>query len=94
MLRIASCQLLLWRDLGKCIFPSSSVQNLPAMQKTWVQSLSWEDPLQEDMATHSSALAWRIPGTEEPGGLQFMGSQRVGDDCAANFHFHRHHKST
>ena len=46
-------------------------------QETWVQSLGLEDPLQEEMATHSSTLAWRIPWTEEPGGLQFMGSQRV-----------------
>ena len=43
-----------------------------------VQSLGWEDPLEEEMATHSSILAWRIPRTEEPGGLQFMGRQRVG----------------
>ena len=53
-------------------------KNLPAMQKTLVQSLGWEDPLEEGMATHSSILAWRIPWTEEPGGLQSMGSQRVG----------------
>ena len=51
------------------------VKNLPAMQETWVQSLGWEDPLEEDMATHSSILAWRIPWTDEPGGLQPMGSQ-------------------
>jgi len=44
----------------------------------WVRSLSWEDPLEEGMATHSSILAWRIPHTEEPGWLQSMGSQRVG----------------
>ena len=54
------------------------VKNPPAMQETLVQSLSWEDPLEEGMATHSSILAWRIPWTEEPGGLQSMGSQRVG----------------
>ena len=54
------------------------VKNLPAMQKTWVRSLSWDDPLEEGMAAHSSILAWRIPRTEEPGGLQSMGSQRVG----------------
>ena len=45
------------------------VKNLPAMHKTWVQSLGWEDPLEEGMATHSSILAWGIPWTEEPGGL-------------------------
>ena len=54
------------------------VKSLPAMWETWVQSLGWEDPLQKEMATHSSILAWRIPRTEEPGGLQSMGSQRVG----------------
>jgi len=53
------------------------VKNLPAMQETHVQSLGWEDPLDEEMATHSSILAWRIPWTEEPSRLQSMGSQRV-----------------
>ena len=53
------------------------VKNLPAMQEMWVQSLGREDPLEKEMATHSSNLAWRIPCTEEPGGLQSMGSQRV-----------------
>ena len=56
------------------------VKNLPAMQETWVQSLGWEDPLEEGMATHHSILAWRIPWTEEAGGLQSIGSQRVGLD--------------
>ena len=56
------------------------VKNLPAKQEMWVQSLGREDPLEEEMATHSSILAWRIPWTEEPGGLQSMGSQRVGHD--------------
>ena len=51
------------------------VKNLPAMQETWVLSLSGEDPLEKGMATCSSILAWRIPWTEEPGGLQFMGLQ-------------------
>ena len=54
------------------------LKNLPAMQETWVQSLGQEDFLEEGMATHSSILAWRIPWTEEPGGLQSMGSQSVG----------------
>ena len=54
------------------------VKSLPAMREIWVQSLDWDDPLEKGMATHSSILAWRIPWTEEPGGLQFMGSQRVG----------------
>ena len=52
------------------------------MQKSWVRSLGQEEPLEEGMATHSSTLAWRIPWTEEPGVLQFMGSQRVGHDIA------------
>ena len=56
------------------------VKNLPAMWETWVQSLGWEDPLEEGMATHSSILGWRIPGTGEPGGLPSMGSHRVGHD--------------
>ena len=51
------------------------VKNLPAIQVTWVRSLGWEDPLEKGMATHSSILAWRIQWTEEPGGLQSMGSQ-------------------
>ena len=51
------------------------VKNPPAMQETWVGSLGWEDPLEKEMATHSTALAWEIPWTEEPGGLQSMGSQ-------------------
>ena len=50
------------------------------MQETWVQSLGQEDPLEEEMATHSTILAWKIPWIEEPGGLQPMGSQRVGRD--------------
>ena len=49
------------------------VKNLPAIQETWGRSLGWEDPLEKGMATHSSILAWRIPWTEEPGGLQSMG---------------------
>ena len=53
---------------------------LPAMQETWVPSLGWEDPLEKEMATHSSVLAWRIPGTEEPGGLPSLGPHRVGHD--------------
>ena len=50
------------------------------MYKTWVQSLGWEDSLEKEMATHSSILAWRIPWIEEPGGLEYMGSQRVKRD--------------
>ena len=56
------------------------VKNLPAMQETQVQSLGWEDPLEKEVATHSSILAWKIPWAEEPGGLQSTGWQRVRDD--------------
>ena len=56
------------------------VKNLPAMQETQVQSLGQEDPLERGMATHSSILGWEIPWIEEPGGLQSMGSHRVGHD--------------
>ena len=56
------------------------VKNLPAMRETQVQSLGWEDPLEREMAVHSIVLAQRIPWTEEPGGLQSMGSQRVRYD--------------
>ena len=56
------------------------IKRLPAMQETQVRSLGWEDPLEKEMATHSSTLAWRIPWTEEPGRLQSTGSQRVRHD--------------
>ena len=56
------------------------VKNPPALRKAWVRSLGWEDPLGKGMAIHSSILAWRIPWTEEPGGLQSLGLQRVGHD--------------
>ena len=56
------------------------VKGLPAIQETWVRSLGGEDPREEDTATHSSILAWRISWTEKPGGLQSMGFQRVGHD--------------
>ena len=59
------------------------VKNLPAKQETWILSLDWEDPLEKEMATHSSILAWEIPWTEEPGGLQSMGSKRVERDSAS-----------
>ena len=56
---------------------AQTVKNLHAMQETWVRSLGQEDPLEESMASHSSILAWRIPWTEEPSGLQSLRSQRV-----------------
>ena len=59
---------------------AQSVKNLPAVQETQVRSLDWEDPLEKEMATHSSILAWKISWTQEPGGLQSMGLQRVGHD--------------
>ena len=62
-------------------FPGGSDgKDLPAMLETWVRFLSWEDPLEEGTTTHSIILAWRIPWTEESGGLQSMGPQRVGHD--------------
>ena len=60
------------------------VKSLPAMQEIWVQSLGREDPLEKDMATHSSILAWEIPWTEETGRLQTVGSQRVKHDWVTN----------
>ena len=67
-----------------CPLVAQMVKNLPAMQETQVGSLGQEDPLEKGMATHSSILAWRISWTEESGGLQSMGSQRVWQDWAAN----------
>ena len=63
---------------------TQTVKNLPAMQNTWVQYLGWENPLEKEVATHSSILAWRTPWTEELGRLQSMGSQRVGHDSMIN----------
>ena len=59
---------------------AQTVKNLPAMRETWVRSLGWEDPLEKGTATRSSRIAWRIPWTEEPGRMQFMGSQRIRHD--------------
>ena len=59
---------------------AQTVKSLPAMQEPWVQSLGWEDALENGMATYSSILVWRIPWTEEPGGLQSRGWQRTGHD--------------
>ena len=63
---------------------AQTVKCLSTMRETRVQSLVWEDPLEKEMATHSSTLAWKIPWTEEPGGLQSMGLQRVGHDWATS----------
>ena len=66
---------------------AQTVKRLPAMRETWVWSLSQEDPLEKEMATHPSTLAWKIPWTEEPGRLQSMGSQRVGHDWETSLSF-------
>ena len=66
---------------------AQTVKSLPTMQETWVQSLGQEDPLEKEMATHSSIPAWEIPWTKEPGGLQSMGSQRVRHDWVTLLHF-------
>ena len=70
-----------------CFTGGSDGQELPGMQETWVRSLGWEDPLEEGMATNFSVLAWRIPWTEEPGGLQSMQVQRVRHDWETFIHF-------
>ena len=61
---------------------AQTIENLPAVQETWLRSLGRDNLPEKKMATHSSILAWRIPWTEEPGGLQSMGSQRVGQDLS------------
>ena len=68
-----------YRDIGASLV-AQMVKHLPTMQETWVRSLGQEDPLEKEIATHFSILAWRIPWTKEPGRLQSMGSQRVGHD--------------
>ena len=79
--KYTSCSLLFPVSSLLWGFPDGSVvKNLPAKQEMWVRSLGWEDPLEKKMATHSSILAWEIPWTEEPGGLQSIGSQRVRHD--------------
>ena len=67
-------------------FVAQSVKNLPAMQGTWVGSLGWKEPLEKEMASHSSILAWRLPWTEEPGGLQSVGSQESDTTERLNHH--------
>ena len=69
--------------IGVCSV-AQMVKNLPAMQETCVWSMGWEDPLEKEMAAHSCILAWRIPWTEKPGGLQSMGSQRVRHNWVTN----------
>ena len=80
----------LWIRICQWASPvAQMVKNLPAIQETQVRSLVSEDPLEEGMAAHSSILAWRIPWTEEPGGLQSMGLQRVGHDWSNLAHTHQ-----
>ena len=73
-----TCRSKIYLSRYQASLVAQRVKNPPAMRETWVQSLGWEDPLEEGMAIYSSILAWRMPWTEEPGGLQSMGSQRVG----------------
>ena len=72
---ICNDQMLIWASLV-----AQTVKRLPTMRETRVQFLGWDDPLEKEMAIHSSTLAWKIPWTEEPDRLQSMGSQRVGHD--------------
>ena len=75
----------IWGLLSECAsLVAQRVKCLPAMQETWVQSLGWGDPLEKEIATLSSTLAWKIPWMEKPGRLQSMGSQTVGHDWAAS----------
>ena len=90
ILRLLLCYLVCeFRYLFEVWYPEVSlvaqtVKSLPAMWETWVWSLGGEDPLEKELATHSSILAWKILWTEEPGGLQFMGLHRVGHDRTTN----------
>ena len=82
--------LLLWVSLLFCEWASLVAQMVKASfcnEETWVRSLDWEDPLEKEMAAHSSILAWKIPWMAEPGGLLSMGSQRARHDWATSLHF-------
>ena len=68
--------ILLWHHYWTSLVAQKVKRRLPIMRETWVHSLGWEDLLEKEMATHSGILAWRIPWTEEPVGLQSMGSQK------------------
>ena len=78
--RIWRCLRHLLKDVLQGFLGGSVVKNLPAKQETWVWFLGWEDPLEKEIATHSSILAWEIPQTKEPGGLQSIGSQEVNNN--------------
>ena len=91
--------LCMWNSPGKntgmgCHFLLQMVKNLPAIWETWVWSLGPEDSLEKEVATHSSILAWKIPRTEEPSGLQSTGSQRVGHDWATSLSLQFHRKKS
>ena len=75
--RLSDFTFKLW---SRASLVAQRLKRLPGMWETWVRSLGWEDPLEKEIATHSSILAWRIPWREEPGRVQSMGSQRVGHD--------------
>ena len=78
-----------WTELkSRASLVAQMVKRLPAMQETWARSLGQEDPLEKEMAAHSSTLAWKIPWTEEPSRLQSIGSQRVGQTEQHPIHFH------
>ena len=83
-------RILTTQDIGGSSLLVQKVKNLPLMQETWVWSLSQEDPLEKVLATHSSIFAWRIPRTEEPGGLQSMGLQRVRHKWVTNIFTFKH----
>ena len=87
MIKYPLTRPILFLACYKSSLVAQTVKRLPKMQETQVQSLGWEDPLKNEMATHSSTLAWKIPWTEEPGRLQSMGSQRVRHDWETSLHF-------
>ena len=72
--------MILGKPDGWASLVAQMVKRLPAVRETWARSLGWEDPLEREMATYSSTLAWKVPWTEEPGRLQSMRLQRVGHD--------------
>ena len=96
LLEISWFQLLFQLELAtaKTSLVTQMVKHLPTMWETWVQSLGREGLLEKEMATHSSILAWKIPWTEEPGGLQSMGLQRVGHDWGTSLHSKNKMKET
>ena len=86
---LLNCIMVLYLELNTCTLVVQRLKRLPAMWKTWVRPLGREDPLEKEMATHSSILAWRIPWTEELGGLQSTG--RKESDTTERLHFTSQH---